>query len=120
MTDKEANVDADDRAPLLSFPPKKNSVENAINTESEPVEAGGTRFVLSCLIIRCVVTHYTRYDWLKLHHTLLWLHPSLHAVSENSKISQVGVVPEGPATKKSHIRFINLRIYGDLQIYGGL
>ena len=45
MTDKEANVDADDRAPLLSFPPKKNSVENAINTESEPAEAGGTRFV---------------------------------------------------------------------------
>ena len=39
MTDREANVDTDDRAPLLSFPPKN------VNTEGESPEAGGTRLL---------------------------------------------------------------------------
>ena len=49
MTDQEANVNDDDRAPLLSFPPKKHSAENAINAGGEPAEAGGTRFLKTLL-----------------------------------------------------------------------
>lgn len=42
-----ANGDVvDDRAPLLSFPPRNSSTQNASNTEDGAKEgAGGTRFL---------------------------------------------------------------------------
>ena len=46
--EKEVNVDSDptdDRAPLLSFPPKNGSAKNAINDEGDAEGASGSRLI---------------------------------------------------------------------------
>lgn len=64
MTDqeREANVDnGDDRAPLLSFPPKHSLAGNAINAESGQQQVGQTRYpacssnnnILAVAVIKC-------------------------------------------------------------------
>lgn len=50
--EKEANVDGDDRAPLLSYPPKSSSTENAINAGGELGKAGGGSRFCSRAIVR--------------------------------------------------------------------